>query len=189
MCERLLIQHKPFVYIHFTQIKRKHKETEEVYQNKAKVVWIFELTLRKEKTYCLYDFKVMGFFSQADAFLRYTPQHKPLLLQLPNMKTVKMTVSFSSVVFKAVAEICRILSECLWLFLGAVSHTCDWSKIPTHLPFTFFLVPHTVSLSFHHRHQKIRGTLPAEAPWRSVQEEEEERQKLSTGGPLGYWFT
>uniref|UniRef100_A0A8C5I659 PH domain-containing protein n=1 Tax=Gouania willdenowi TaxID=441366 RepID=A0A8C5I659_GOUWI len=47
---------------------------------------------------------------QADADLRYTPQHKPLLLQLPNMKTVKMTVSFSSVVFKAVAEICRVLN-------------------------------------------------------------------------------
>uniref|UniRef100_A0A672HMN4 PH domain-containing protein n=1 Tax=Salarias fasciatus TaxID=181472 RepID=A0A672HMN4_SALFA len=47
---------------------------------------------------------------QADADLRYTPQHKPLLLQLPNMKTIKMTVSFSSVVFKAVAEICRVLN-------------------------------------------------------------------------------
>uniref|UniRef100_A0A8C3G5C9 FERM domain containing kindlin 1 n=1 Tax=Cyclopterus lumpus TaxID=8103 RepID=A0A8C3G5C9_CYCLU len=47
---------------------------------------------------------------QADATLRYTPQHKPLLLQLPNMKTIKMTVSFSSVVFKAVAEICQMLN-------------------------------------------------------------------------------
>uniref|UniRef100_A0A4W6DXQ9 FERM domain containing kindlin 1 n=1 Tax=Lates calcarifer TaxID=8187 RepID=A0A4W6DXQ9_LATCA len=47
---------------------------------------------------------------QADAFLRYTPQHKPLLLQLPNMKTIKMTVSFSTVVFKTVSEICRLLN-------------------------------------------------------------------------------
>ncbi|CAK6962660.1 fermitin family homolog 1 isoform X2 [Scomber scombrus] len=47
---------------------------------------------------------------QADADLRYTPQHKPLLLQLPNMKTIKMTVSFSCVVFKTVAEICQILN-------------------------------------------------------------------------------
>uniref|UniRef100_A0A673BC22 Fermitin family member 1 n=1 Tax=Sphaeramia orbicularis TaxID=375764 RepID=A0A673BC22_9TELE len=47
---------------------------------------------------------------QADAELRYTPQHKPLLLQLPNMKNIKMTVSFSSVVFKAVTEICQILN-------------------------------------------------------------------------------
>uniref|UniRef100_A0A7N8Y7E7 FERM domain containing kindlin 1 n=1 Tax=Mastacembelus armatus TaxID=205130 RepID=A0A7N8Y7E7_9TELE len=47
---------------------------------------------------------------QADADLRYTPQHKPLLLQLPNMKTIKINVSFSSVVFKTVAEICRILN-------------------------------------------------------------------------------
>lgn len=60
-----------------------------------------------------YDLKNNHFSTQADADLRYTPQHKPLLLQLPNMKTIKMTVSFSSVVFRAVAEICRILSECL----------------------------------------------------------------------------
>lgn len=47
---------------------------------------------------------------QADAELRYTPQHKPLLLQLPNMKTIQMTVSFSNVVFKMVTDICRILN-------------------------------------------------------------------------------
>ncbi|XP_066561862.1 fermitin family homolog 1 [Amia ocellicauda] len=47
---------------------------------------------------------------QADAKLLYTPQHKPLQLQLPNMKTVKLTVSFSAVVFKAVTEICKALN-------------------------------------------------------------------------------
>ncbi|XP_066532993.1 fermitin family homolog 1 [Hoplias malabaricus] len=47
---------------------------------------------------------------QADADLRFTPQHKPLCLQLPNMKTIKSTVSFSSVVFKSVEEICRALN-------------------------------------------------------------------------------
>uniref|UniRef100_A0A147A5Z9 FERM domain containing kindlin 1 n=1 Tax=Fundulus heteroclitus TaxID=8078 RepID=A0A147A5Z9_FUNHE len=47
---------------------------------------------------------------QADADLRYTPQHKPLLLQLPNMKTIRITVCFSSMVFKAVEEICRVLN-------------------------------------------------------------------------------
>ncbi|XP_051500291.1 fermitin family homolog 1 [Myxocyprinus asiaticus] len=47
---------------------------------------------------------------QADADLRYTPQHKPLCLQLPNMKTIKLSVSFSAVVFKAVAEICKVLN-------------------------------------------------------------------------------
>ncbi|XP_061560858.1 fermitin family homolog 1 [Phycodurus eques] len=47
---------------------------------------------------------------QADADLRYTPQHKSILLQLANMKTIKMTVSFSCVVFKAVTEICQILN-------------------------------------------------------------------------------
>ncbi|KAJ8009506.1 hypothetical protein DPEC_G00089590 [Dallia pectoralis] len=47
---------------------------------------------------------------QADADLRYTPQHKPLCLQLPNMKLAKLTVSYSAVVFKTVAEICRALN-------------------------------------------------------------------------------
>uniref|UniRef100_A0A673IZE8 PH domain-containing protein n=1 Tax=Sinocyclocheilus rhinocerous TaxID=307959 RepID=A0A673IZE8_9TELE len=47
---------------------------------------------------------------QADADLRYTPQHKPLCIQLPNMKTVRLSVSFSCVVFKAVAEICKALN-------------------------------------------------------------------------------
>lgn len=50
-------------------------------------------------------------FTQADADLFYTPQHKSSLLQLPNMKTIKMSVSFSSVVFKTVTDICRILSK------------------------------------------------------------------------------
>lgn len=47
---------------------------------------------------------------QADADLRYTPQHKPLFIQLPNMKTIKLTVSYSSMVFKTVTEICRALN-------------------------------------------------------------------------------
>jgi len=62
---------------------------------------------------------------QADATLRYTPQHKPLLLQLPNMKTIKMTISFSSVVFKAVAEICLMLSESPAFISGSCSMTLD----------------------------------------------------------------
>lgn len=62
---------------------------------------------------------------QADADLRYTPQHKPLLLQLPNMKTVLLTVSFSSVVFRTVAEICRMLSVFLFpLFFFAGTLIC-----------------------------------------------------------------
>ncbi|XP_061785168.1 fermitin family homolog 1 isoform X1 [Nerophis lumbriciformis] len=47
---------------------------------------------------------------QADADLRYTPQHKSVLLQLPNMKTIKIIIGFSCVVFKAVAEICQTLN-------------------------------------------------------------------------------
>ncbi|GCB60613.1 hypothetical protein scyTo_0012773 [Scyliorhinus torazame] len=47
---------------------------------------------------------------QADAKLLYTPQHKSLKLQLPNMKTVRLNVSFSSVVFRAVIDICKTLN-------------------------------------------------------------------------------
>lgn len=47
---------------------------------------------------------------QADAKLTFSPQHKPLRLRLPNMKTVRLKVSFSAVVFKAVAEICRTIN-------------------------------------------------------------------------------
>lgn len=47
------------------------------------------------------------------------------------------------------------------------------------------------SLSFLHRfrHQEIRGTVPAEAPGRSIQEEKEERQELGAWGYLGHRFT
>ncbi|KAK2495890.1 hypothetical protein MC885_005461, partial [Smutsia gigantea] len=47
---------------------------------------------------------------QADAKLLFTPQHKMLRLRLPNMKTVRLRVSFSAVVFKAVSDICKILN-------------------------------------------------------------------------------
>ncbi|KAM8947625.1 fermitin family homolog 1 [Pelodytes ibericus] len=47
---------------------------------------------------------------QADANLFFTPQHKLLRLRLPNMKTVRLKVSFSALVFKAVVEICKILN-------------------------------------------------------------------------------
>ncbi|XP_073484721.1 fermitin family homolog 1 [Aquarana catesbeiana] len=47
---------------------------------------------------------------QANAKLFFTPQHKRLRLRLPNMKTVRLKVSFSALVFKAVVEICRTLN-------------------------------------------------------------------------------
>ncbi|EMP27352.1 Fermitin family like protein 1 [Chelonia mydas] len=47
---------------------------------------------------------------QADAKLLFTTQHKMLRLCLPNMKTVRLKVSFSSVVFKAVSDICKTLN-------------------------------------------------------------------------------
>ncbi|XP_044300185.1 fermitin family homolog 1 [Varanus komodoensis] len=46
---------------------------------------------------------------QADAKLLFTLQHKMLRLRLPSMQTVRLNVSFSSVVFKVVGDICRTL--------------------------------------------------------------------------------
>ncbi|NXK88893.1 FERM1 protein, partial [Formicarius rufipectus] len=47
---------------------------------------------------------------QADAKLFFTPQHKTLRLRLPNMKTVRLKVSFSAMVFRAVSDICKSLN-------------------------------------------------------------------------------
>ncbi|XP_004634342.2 fermitin family homolog 1 isoform X1 [Octodon degus] len=47
---------------------------------------------------------------QADAKLLFTPQHKMLRLRLPNLKTVRLRVSFSAMVFRAVGDICRVLN-------------------------------------------------------------------------------
>uniref|UniRef100_A0A8C4WQQ5 FERM domain containing kindlin 2 n=1 Tax=Eptatretus burgeri TaxID=7764 RepID=A0A8C4WQQ5_EPTBU len=44
---------------------------------------------------------------QADAGLSFTPQHKLLRLQLPNHKHVRVRVSFSDLVFKAVVDVCK----------------------------------------------------------------------------------
>lgn len=132
---------------------------------------------------------------QADADLRYTPQHKPLLVQLPNMKTILLTVSFSSVVFKTVADICRILSGFLFsfllallsLFCSAVWHAFDiialvQSKI-SNTPTRHYLPDLSSCRAF--RHQKIRGTVSAEASRRCVEQEKEERKECA-GRYLGH---
>ncbi|KAL8173029.1 UNVERIFIED_CONTAM: Fermitin 1 [Gekko kuhli] len=46
---------------------------------------------------------------QADARLLFTLQHKMLRIRLPSMRTVRLSVSFSSVVFKVVVNICKTL--------------------------------------------------------------------------------
>lgn len=56
---------------------------------------------------------------QADAKLEFTPQHKLLRLQLPNMKYVKVKVNFSDRVFKAVSDICKTFSKFASLECGA----------------------------------------------------------------------
>uniref|UniRef100_A0A8C3ES88 FERM domain containing kindlin 2 n=1 Tax=Corvus moneduloides TaxID=1196302 RepID=A0A8C3ES88_CORMO len=62
----------------------------------------------KKKTWLLKTHWTLDKYGiQADAKLQFTPQHKLLRLQLPNMKYVKVKVNFSDRVFKAVSDICK----------------------------------------------------------------------------------
>ncbi|KAM8939944.1 fermitin family homolog 3 isoform 1-T1 [Pelodytes ibericus] len=45
----------------------------------------------------------------ADAKLHFTPQHKPIILSLPNQRSLRIRVSFSSTTFSACAEVCKML--------------------------------------------------------------------------------
>jgi len=68
----------------------------------------------KKKTWLLKTHWTLDKYGiQADAKLQFTPQHKLLRLQLPNMKYVKVKVNFSDRVFKAVSDICKTFSEYL----------------------------------------------------------------------------
>lgn len=63
---------------------------------------------------------------QADAKLQFTPQHKLLRLQLPNMKYVKVKVNFSDRVFKAVSDICKTFSKYEILYESVSGVTYTW---------------------------------------------------------------
>ena len=66
----------------------------------------------KKKTWLLKTHWTLDKYGiQADARLLFTPQHKLLRLQLPNMKHMKVKVNFSDRVFKAVSDISKTFSE------------------------------------------------------------------------------
>uniref|UniRef100_A0A8V8TNT4 FERM domain containing kindlin 3 n=1 Tax=Homo sapiens TaxID=9606 RepID=A0A8V8TNT4_HUMAN len=46
----------------------------------------------------------------ADARLFFGPQHRPVILRLPNRRALRLRASFSQPLFQAVAAICRLLS-------------------------------------------------------------------------------
>ncbi|OXB74024.1 UNVERIFIED_CONTAM: hypothetical protein H355_011150 [Colinus virginianus] len=74
----------------------------------------------KKKTWLLKTHWTLDKYGiQADAKLQFTPQHKLLRLQLPNMKYVKVKVNFSDRVFKAVSDICKTFSTDI-LYIGPV---------------------------------------------------------------------
>lgn len=83
---------------------------------------------------------------QADAKLQFTPQHKLLRLQLPNMKYVKVKVNFSDRVFKAVSDICKTFSK--WRALKS----CWWGRccLVTSRVFIHKLIKLTLFSSFKH---------------------------------------
>ena len=47
----------------------------------------------------------------ADARLFFGPQHRPVILRLPNRRALRLRASFSRPLFQAVAAVCRLLSE------------------------------------------------------------------------------
>lgn len=79
----------------------------------------------KKKTWLLKTHWTLDKYGiQADARLLFTPQHKLLRLQLPNMKHMKVKVNFSDRVFKAVSDICKTFSK--W----KVTSACDQVQEP-----------------------------------------------------------
>ncbi|XP_018420523.1 PREDICTED: fermitin family homolog 3 [Nanorana parkeri] len=46
---------------------------------------------------------------QADALLHFMPQHKPVILSLPNQRSLRIRVCFSSTTFGSCAEVCKVL--------------------------------------------------------------------------------
>uniref|UniRef100_A0A672MNC5 FERM domain containing kindlin 2 n=1 Tax=Sinocyclocheilus grahami TaxID=75366 RepID=A0A672MNC5_SINGR len=76
----------------------------------------------KKKTWLLKTHWTLDKYGiQADARLLFTPQHKLLRLQLPNMKHMRVKVNFSDRVFKAVSDICKTFSECCFFRPGKKS--------------------------------------------------------------------
>lgn len=60
---------------------------------------------------------------QADALLHFTPMHKCLRVQLPDLRYLDCRVDFSIKVFNAVINLCRELGENVFLFVR------DYGKI------------------------------------------------------------
>lgn len=48
---------------------------------------------------------------QADAFLHFTPMHKTLRVQLPDLRYLDCRVDFSMKTFNAVIQLCKELGE------------------------------------------------------------------------------
>uniref|UniRef100_A0A672MN78 FERM domain containing kindlin 2 n=2 Tax=Cyprinidae TaxID=7953 RepID=A0A672MN78_SINGR len=78
----------------------------------------------KKKTWLLKTHWTLDKYGiQADARLLFTPQHKLLRLQLPNMKHMRVKVNFSDRVFKAVSDICKTFSDSI-----SLTRSPRWSR-------------------------------------------------------------
>ncbi|KAL7978202.1 hypothetical protein Chor_005189 [Crotalus horridus] len=61
----------------------------------------------------------------ADAKLHFTPQHKPVVLFLPNRCQVRVRANFAQPVFRTVCDICRLLGAEQQTFRGMPAHFSD----------------------------------------------------------------
>uniref|UniRef100_A0A670YTB8 FERM domain containing kindlin 3 n=1 Tax=Pseudonaja textilis TaxID=8673 RepID=A0A670YTB8_PSETE len=61
----------------------------------------------------------------ADAKLHFTPQHKPVILFLPNHCTVRVRANFAQPVFRTVCDLCRLLGAEQQTFRGMPAHFSD----------------------------------------------------------------
>lgn len=103
---------------------------------------------------------------QADAKLLFTPQHKMLRLRLPNVKMVRLRVSFSAVVFKAVSDICKTLSELEGF--GGELYLCIPSKWGQRNEAWFLLISNCVlDRMLSRRHTFLLGVMHRGPPCRS----------------------
>lgn len=63
---------------------------------------------------------------QADAVLHFSPMHKVVHMQLPDLQYVDMRVDFSVKVFTAVINICKELGQCHYIIhTEYYTHSCS----------------------------------------------------------------
>lgn len=88
----------------------------------------------------------------ADALLHFTPMHKTLRVQLPDMRSVDCKVDFSVKTFNAVINLCKELGKFSVHYENYYKYKITMNIIEIFIPFFFFLINlgirHPEELSF-----------------------------------------